>query len=139
MISVILLINIVEQDTFLVSDAETKVKYNGKSIKQLVSDAKTKLPFSVGTVLFRGELPTKIIAIIYDYDETGYFSEGWVKDILSEIISKSDKKKFKNIGLPPLGSLHGAITIEQFVNLLKSTLTQVSPKYLKRIWLIMPN
>lgn len=130
---------VIEQDTFLVSDAEAKVKYDGKSIKQLVSEAKTKLPLSVGTVLVRGKSPVKLITIIYDYDEAVPCREGWVKDALSKIIVESEKRKYQNIGLPPLGNLHGTITIEQFIHLLNSTLAQVSPKYLRRLWLIIPN
>jgi hypothetical protein len=128
-----------EEDTFLVLSAEARVRKPEGSFLKIMTKVIETRPEIPGTVLIRGKTPLRLLAIVHDLNQDPTWKEAWIKNALNRIFQVSERRNLQSIALPLLGTHHGTLDKERFVEMLRHALEKISPSYLQRIWLIMPS
>jgi hypothetical protein len=128
-----------EQDTTLVLGPSLEMTYPTESTEQLINQALERPPLTLGSVLVRGHSPIQLLAIVHDLDNEPSWKEEWIVKALYGILRATEKRQLQAIALPLLGTVHGSLTQERFLVLLRSVIEQASPVHLKQIWLVLPD
>jgi len=129
----------VEEDTFLVLSADTKVRDSHKHIVQVMTRVIETRPEPPGSVLVKGKYPSfRLLAIVHDLNQEPSWREEWIASALDGIFREAESRKLKSIALPLLGTLHGSLEKQRFVVLLQCALERMSANHLKRLWLVVP-
>jgi len=81
----------------------------------------------------------RLVEIVHDLNQDPTWKEAWIKSVLNRIFQVSERRNLQSIALPLLGTHHGILDKERFVEMLRHALEKISPGYLQRIWLIMPS
>ncbi len=126
-----------EQDTALVLGTADEIKYPSESAEQLIEQAVEMSPLIPGSVLVRGYCPLELLAIVHDLDQEPSWREEWIVKALHGIMQASEQHHCEAIAMPLLGTLHGALKIPRFFELLFSVREQMSCVHLKRLWLVI--
>ncbi len=122
-----------EQDTALVLGA-TEIKEPSETTTELINQAK-KIPDKIpGSVLVKEDSPIQFLAIVHDLDQKPTWTEEWVIKALEGILRESEQRFLHAIATQPLGAVHGTLTQQRFLVLLRSLIGQTV--YLKRIWVM---
>jgi O-acetyl-ADP-ribose deacetylase (regulator of RNase III) len=79
-----------------------------------------------------------LLAIVHDLNQEPSWREEWVASALEGIFREAESRRLRSIALPFLGTLHGSLKKERFVELLRCALERMSPNHLKRLWLLVP-
>jgi hypothetical protein len=128
----------VEEDTFLVLSADTKVRDPHKHLMQVMTQVIETRPETPGGVLVKGKSPLRLIAIVHDLNQEPSWREEWIASALDGIFREAESRKLKSIALPFLGTLHGSLEKQRFVVLLRHALGRISANHLERLWLVVP-
>ena len=86
----------------------------------------------------------RFLAVVHDLDQDPSCNETWVAAALNGVLEEAEARGLQAIGLPMIGTLHGSLSPERFVVLLRNSLRRGSlsalqaglPNALQRIWLI---
>jgi len=127
-----------EEDTFLVLSADRKVRAPREPLVRLMTRVIETRPETPGTVLVKGKRPLRLLAIVHDLNQDPSWREEWIVSALDGIFREADSRRLQSIALPFLGTLHGSLKKERFIELLRSVLERMSPNHLKRLWLVVP-
>jgi len=127
-----------EEDTWLILSADPKVYEPEENPIRLMTELIEAQPNPVGTVLVTGQKPLRFMAVVHDVDQEPTWREEWVESALREIFRKSEQRRLRSVGLPLLGTLHGKLGKQRFVELLGRALTQTTFDHLRRLWIISP-
>ena len=127
-----------EEDTFLVLSADRKVRDRGEPLMRVMTRVIETRPETPGSVLVKGKRPLHLLAIVHDLNQEPSWKEEWIATALQGIFRETERRKLGSIALPFLGTLHGSLEKGRFVELLRCTLERISPKHLKRLWLVVP-
>jgi len=127
-----------EEDTYLVLSADPEVRDPKIYPIRLMTRVIEARPETPGSVLVQGRHPIRFLAIVHDLNQEPTWKEEWIESALLEIIREAEGRRLGSIALPLLGTLHGSLKKERFIVLLRRALEQVTPRYLQRIWLVMP-
>jgi hypothetical protein len=125
-----------EQDTALLLDAASEIKSPSETTAQLIEQAVEQSPLIPGSVLVRGYCPLELLAIVHDFDQEPSWQEEWILKALHRIMQLSEQHCCEGIGMPMLGTLHGSLNSQRFLELLLSVREQNALVYLKRLWLV---
>ncbi|EDN68602.1 conserved hypothetical protein [Beggiatoa sp. PS] len=127
-----------EQDTALILGQTHEIKKPVESTENLMNQALEMQPLTPGHVLVKGKFPVQLLAIIHDFDQEPSWREEWIEQAFHNIVQISEQHQLQSIGMPLLGTVHGNLSIHRSLTLLRSVIEQISPTYLKRLWLITP-
>jgi len=127
-----------EEDTYLVMSADRQVKDPQQHPVRLRTEVINFKAAPVGSVLIQGENPLRFLAIVHDLNCRPTWQKKWIDSALREIFQEAEKRRLTGIGLQPLGTIYGQLTLQLFVDLLGPVLLERSLRYLRKIWLIAP-
>ncbi|MBN1850301.1 MAG: hypothetical protein JW932_17150 [Deltaproteobacteria bacterium] len=127
-----------EEDTFLVLSADKRVRDPQKPLIHVLTEVIELKPETPGTVLTKGKGPFRMLAVIHDLDQEPTWQEEWIKTALKNIFLESEKRKLRSIAIPFIGTVYGNLGRNRFIELLWKALNQFAPRYLKRLWIIVP-
>ena len=127
-----------EEDTWLIMSANPKTCEPEEHPVRMMTQMIEARPEQVGTVLVRGNNPKRFLAIVHDVDQDPTWRESWVESALIQIFLNAEQRRIQSIGLPLIGTLHGNLQKQHFVELLYKVLVQMTFNHLKRLWLITP-
>lgn len=127
-----------EEDTWLIMSEHPEACEPEEHPIRMMTQMIEIHPEKVGTVLVRGQNPIRFLAIVHDVDQEPTWREEWVESALMEIFVNAEQRGIQSIGLPLIGTLHGKLENQRFVELLHKVLVQMTFNHLKRLWLIAP-
>lgn len=127
-----------EEDTFLVLSADRKVCAPKEPLMRLMTRVIETRPETPGSVLVKGKRPLRLLAIVHDLNQEPSWREEWIASALDAIFREAGSRRLQSIALPFLGTLHGSLEKEHFIELLRRALERTSPAHLKRLWLVVP-
>jgi len=127
-----------EEDTFLVLSADRRVHAPKEPLVRLMTRVIETRPETPGSVLVKGKRPLRLLAIVHDLNQEPSWREEWIASALEGIFRETESRRLGSIALPFLGTLHGSLKKERFVELLRCALERMSPNHLKRLWLLVP-
>ena len=127
-----------EEDTFLIMSADPKVCEPEEHPIRLMTELIECKPETVGSVVVKGQKPLRFLAIVHDVNQDPTWKPEWIESALKEIFCKAEQHKLQSVGIPLLGTLHGKLEENHFVELLAQALRCTAFFYLKRLWLIAP-
>lgn len=127
-----------EEDTFLVLSAEPVIHEVHEHPVRLMTRLIETRPEVPGRVLVKGRRPYRFLAIIHDLNQEPTWKEAWVSSALQGIFQEAEKRRLQSIALPMLGTKHGTLEKHRFILLLRNAIDPSALRYLKRIWLIVP-
>jgi hypothetical protein len=127
-----------EEDTFLVMSADPVVRDPKEPLVRIMTRVIETRPEAPGSVLVRGKRPLRLLAIVHDLNQEPSWREEWIASALDRIFQLAEDRELESIALPFLGTLHGKLTRERFLVLLRAAISRNPPTHLKRLWLIVP-
>jgi hypothetical protein len=126
-----------EQDTTLVLKPTREIKEPAENSETLINQALEMQPLTPGSVLVQGQFPIQLFAIVHDLDQEPTWQEEWIVQALHNILHESEQRQFQSMGIPFLGTVHGSLSKQRFLMLLRSVLEKSALVHLKRLWLIV--
>jgi hypothetical protein len=124
-----------EEDTWLVLSADPEfrpVAEHPIRVHTAVWQAEPAVP---GSVVVRQGRPLELLAVVHDLAQDPTWREEWVGQALQRVLREAERRTIAALGLPILGSLHGAMSAAGFLARLEEAIAAVSPDSLPRIWL----
>jgi hypothetical protein len=103
---------------------------------RVMTEVRAAEPLVPGSVIAREGAPLHLLAIVHDLDQEPSWKEAWVKKALDGALEEAEARGLRTIGLPMIGSVHGSLSPERFMLLLRDVLQRFAPRTLERIWLI---
>lgn len=126
-----------EEDTFLVLSADKQIREPTQPLMRIMTRLIETPPKVPGTVVLRNEQPLKILAIIHDFNQEPSCREEWIAQALDGLFYKSESLGFRSLGLPLLGTIHGALDKERSIKLIAEALKKRDFNHLRRLWLVV--
>jgi hypothetical protein len=127
-----------EEDTWLTISADPKISPPEEHPLRLMQKMLEARPEPVGTVLVHGINPIRFLAIVHDVDSDPTWREEWIEKALRSVFFEAEKYKVHSLALPLLGTQHGKLEKNRFIELLCLVLQETSFSVLQRLWLIIP-
>lgn len=128
----------VEEDTYLVLSAGSEVRDPNEPLVRVMTRVIETRPEKPGSVLVKGKSPLRLLAIVHDLNQDPSWREEWIVSAIDGIFQKAESLKLSSIALPFLGTNHGSLEKQRFVELLQSALKRILANHLKRLWLVVP-
>jgi O-acetyl-ADP-ribose deacetylase (regulator of RNase III) len=128
-----------EEDTFLVLSADPVVRDPKEHPVRLMTRVIETQAEAPGSVIVKGGSPLRLLAIVHDLSQEPSWREEWIASALDAIFREAESRKLQSIALPLIGTKHGSLEKRRFVVLLRHALERTLPRYLKRLWLIIPD
>lgn len=125
-----------EQDTNLLLDTRPYIQDTQESYKALVTEMNRQKPLLPGQIIIKHTLPARLIAIVYDLEQSPVCREEYVTRTLENIIDELNKYKLRSVAMPLLGNAHGKIIEKLFIKLLHDSLTCRKLSYPEKITLL---
>ena len=129
----------VEEDTFLVMSADRRVQDPKEPFIKIMTRVIETQPKAPGSVFVRGGSSSlRFLAVFHDLNQEPTWREEWIIGALEAIFQEAERRGFRSVALPFLGTLHGSLDKERFLILLRSVLEKIPVNHLKRVWLVVP-
>lgn len=125
-----------EEDTCLVLSTPADIVVTLEHPIRVMTEVRAAEPLVPGSVIAREGAPLRLLAIVHDLDQEPSWKEAWVKEALDGALEEVEARGLRTIGLPMIGSVHGSLSPERFMLLLRDVLQRFAPRTLERIWLI---
>ncbi|UCC48909.1 MAG: hypothetical protein JSV41_01680 [Gemmatimonadota bacterium] len=129
---------VVEEDTYLVLGAEPVAKETHEPPERTLEEAEAREPQIPGTVVVKEETPLRFLAVVHDLDEEPSWREEWVARALVAALQEAEARRIRSLSLPMLGTLHGSLETQRFVELLQEALASTWLGRLENVWLVAP-
>jgi hypothetical protein len=126
-----------EQDTNLLLDTIPVIQDTQESYRSLVIKMYQQKPLTPGQVFIKDTQPARLIAIIYDIEQTPVCNEAVLATVINNLLDTMNRHKLKSVAMPLLGSTHGKITEQVFIKLLQESLINRNPAYPGKIVLMV--
>jgi len=127
---------VAEEDTCLVLSTPVDLIVSPEHPVRVMTEVHAASPLVPGSVVVQPGSPLRFLAVVHDLDQEPSCREAWVVSALDEVLEKAEARGLRSIGLPMIGALHGNLSPERFVVLLRDALQRGAPTSLQRIWLI---
>jgi len=128
----------IEDDTYFVLGADPEFQPSSEHPIRVHTAALEVEPAAPGSVVVRPGQPLELLAVVHDLARDPTWQEEWVDQALVELLGETERRGIATLGLPILGSLHGAMTAAAFVRGLEKAIAGVGPTSLRRLWLRVP-
>lgn len=129
---------VLEDDTYLVLGSEPLPRQTRESPRHLLDRASAAQPATPGTVVVRGGTPLRLHAVVHDLSLNPSWREAWIAAALAAVFQEVEFRRLRAVSLPPLGSLHGTLSLGSFARLLAAALQRQPPPHLDAVWLVTP-
>jgi len=127
-----------EEDTFLVLSADPTPRDPKVPMARIMTRIIETQPQVPGSVLIRGMAPLRLLAVVHDLNQEPSWKEEWIEKALEGLFQEAEGRRLNAMALPLLGTLHGSLDSERFVELLAGVLERTTPTHPKRLWLMVP-
>ena len=127
---------VLEEDTWLVLNAEPEVKPPVEGMVRIMTELLKAEPKAPGSVLIESGEPLRILAVVYDLAGEPLCRPEWVGEALQGVLAVAEEKGITTLALPLLGFRHGRLPIARFVELLAEAVRKTPPRRLRRVWLM---
>jgi hypothetical protein len=127
-----------EEDTYLVFSADPEVQETREEPEELMAELLKTNPAVPGSVIVKEGQPLSLLAVVHDLNQEPSWKEEWIANALDRIFWEAESRKLRSLALPLLATLHGSLDRQRFLALLREALERSSPKYLARLWLVVP-
>lgn len=127
-----------EQDTHLLLQQQDFLSDPGKPAWYLANILEGEKSQFLGEVLVRGKMPSRLLAIIHDIEQSPTYNLNSIILAYRNILILVAEKGISSLALPLLGTVHGKLAITDSIKLLRNALQKNLPACLQRIWLILP-
>jgi hypothetical protein len=127
-----------EEDTYLVLSAEKKIRDPQKPFMHILTELIEIQPETPGNVLVKGRKPCHLLAVVHDLDQEPSWKEEWIEIALTHIFQEAEKRHWRSIAVPFLGTLYGKLEKHRFIELLHAVLNRLTPQSPSRLWLVVP-
>jgi len=128
----------IEQDTTLLLDDTTGLREPSEDYPRLITQMASARPARPGSVLVRGGMPLRLLAVVHDFDQDPSWRVSWVQTALASIFRIAARRGLHAVGLPLLGTRHGRLGPPVFMSLLRHTLGEAEAGCPRRLWLVVP-
>lgn len=128
----------IEQDTALLLDDTTGLREPPEDYRNLIRQMASARPARPGSVLVRGGMPLRLLAVVHDFDQDPSWRVSWVQAALASIFRIAARRGLHAVGLPPLGTRHGRLSPRVFMSLLRDILGRAEADCPRRLWLVLP-
>ncbi|GMQ97348.1 MAG: hypothetical protein BMS9Abin15_1061 [Gammaproteobacteria bacterium] len=128
---------VVEQDTWLVLDADTKIVEPVENVGKLVDEMEQSQAAPPGSIRIRSGTPLKLDAVVHDFEHEPTWTEAWIISALGAVFTLTENSGMKSLGLPLLGCQHGNLEPRRFFSLLRCVLSNQTPRLIEHLWLVL--
>jgi hypothetical protein len=125
-----------EDDTYHVLSASPEYREPTEHPIRLWTAVHEQEPAEPGSVIVKAGAPPKLLAVVHDLSRDPTWREAWVAASLEAVLREAEHRAVTNLGLEPLGGVHGKLRPGRFASLLREALGTVRPRYLERVWLM---
>jgi len=125
-----------EEDTFLVLSADKEVREPTEPLVRIMTRLIETRPETPGTVVVKGRRPLKFLLIIHDFNQDPSCREEWVAEALDAVFMEAENRGLRSLGMPLIGTAHGAIDTERSVALIARAIGTGRLLHLKQLWLV---
>lgn len=127
---------VVEDDTYGVLGADPLPREPIDHPIRIWTELHELEPARPGTVkLGHGRTP-RLLAVVHDLSRDPSWKEAWVSSALAAALSRAERLRARSLGLQALGTIHGRLAAQRFLELLRAVLAQEAPLFVRRIWLV---
>lgn len=126
-----------EEDTHLVLSAPAELPERPEHPIRVMTAVLEERPVPAGSVVVQNGRPVRLLAVVHDLSEDPTWREEWVASALAEILRHCERHRLAALALPLLGTRHGGLAPERFVELLRGALL-AAPGSVARLWLVVP-
>ncbi len=88
--------------------------------------------------MVRRGTPLRLHAVVHDLSLDPSWREAWIAAALAAVFQEVEVRRLRALSLPPLGSLHGTLSLGSFARLLAAALRCQPPRHLDVVWLVTP-
>lgn len=127
---------VIEQDTGLVLNPNDEFRYPRDSIETLTKDMLSRGEPAQGTVLELSTSPPQLLAVVHDLDNEPTWTEEIVKETITSLFKIANRRAFRSIAMPLLGTIHGDLAEERARDLLEEGLSETKAPRLQTIWIL---
>jgi hypothetical protein len=127
-----------EEDTYLVLSADTKVPDSSEHPIRTFTAVWEQKPEALGAIVRAGGRPHRLLAVVLDLSVEPATDENTVAAALKAALASADEMGAKTVGLDLLGAMHGCLSPEVALNLLRRALLATKPRSIARIELSIP-
>ena len=132
---------VIEQDTQLLLDPFSDIKHVPEPYAKLIEQGMQSLKSNnvpPGSVLVRRGTPLKLLAVVHDINLEPSWREEWVAEALQEIFGIVAKRRLTSIAMPMLGTVHGRLAPQRFIDMLGKAYRGGDVSCLKHVWIFAP-
>ena len=129
----------VEEDTSLVLSADIEVRDPRQHPIRLMTELYNDPQRLPGSIVVKNTCPTYLLAIVHDFDQQPSWQAAWIVSCLENIFEICAQRQISALGLEPLGTKHGRLGENTFLQLLRKSMQSTEPNSLRRLWLITPD
>lgn len=130
---------VIEDDTHMVLSADPAFKITHGSMKQAAARAANARTFELGCVVVKPGRPALFLAIVHDLSKEPTWTENSVQRALTSVFKEAESRKLRAIAVPPLGTKHGSLGDNRFMELFRTVLAGANLHYVERVWFVVPN
>jgi len=127
---------VAEEDTRLVLSTPADAIVSSEHPVRVMTEVHASSPLQPGSVVVRPGMPLRFLAVVHDLDQDPTWCEAWVVIVLDQVLQQAEARGLEALGLPMIGTLHGSLPAERFLDLLGDALRRAALHSLRRIWLI---
>ena len=124
-----------EEDTNLILTVDPVIEHEDEHIIRTMTDIMTVKKHKPGSVVVNGN---SWYTIVIDLDSDPVCKAEWCERAIEQVLRLALKNKVTGIALPIIGTVHGALSLEEQLKCLLEKVETLSPQVLKQIWLIVP-
>jgi hypothetical protein len=117
---------VIEQDTHAVLAVDTQIVEDNQPLAKVADQLTTFAPYKVGDVVVKQAKPMQLFAIVHDLDHSPSWTETWIISALNATLKMAHKRQLKRLGMAALGTVHGRLPLERFIELLVETVASRS-------------
>jgi len=122
-----------EQDTNLLLGKTPVIMDTIESFPALLKKMEQQVHEIPGNVIVKRSVPKRLIAIVYDVENTPICTKTWIEEALQNILAQCDKYEIKTLAMPLLGTSYGKLNEETSIRLLQDLLFKNRQQHLKKI------
>ena len=112
---------VIEQDTHGLLAVDTQIVEPDVPLATLANQLSTFAPYKLGDVVVKQGQPLQLYAIVHDLDESPSWRETWIVAALDATFRIARRRQLKRLGMAALGTVHGHLPLERFIELLVET------------------
>lgn len=112
---------VIEQDTHAVLAVDAQSVDSNETLATVTAQLASFEPYKPGAVVVKQGQPLQLYAIVHDLDHSPSWRETWIIAALNATFATARKRQLNRLGMAALGTVHGRLPLERFIELLVET------------------